>query len=51
MISVSPTTSMHMEKFKEEFIGQTGVRLIVGKGSMDDGTMRGCRNHKTLQSS
>ena len=49
MISVGPTTSMRMEKFEEAFIEQTGVRLIVGKGGMGDGTMRGCRNHKALQ--
>ena len=48
MISVGPTTSMRMEKFEEEFIRQTGVRLIVGKGGMGDGTMRGCRDHKAL---
>ena len=48
MVSVGPTTSMRMEKFEEEFIRQTGVRLIVGKGGMGDGTMRGCRDHKAL---
>ena len=48
MISVGPTTSMRMEKFEEEFIRQTGVRLIVGKGGMGDGTMRGCRDYKAL---
>ncbi len=48
MISVGPTTSMRMEKFEEEFIRQTGVRLIVGKGGMKDGTMRGCRDYKAL---
>jgi L(+)-tartrate dehydratase beta subunit len=48
MISVGPTTSMRMEKFEEAFIEQTGVRLIVGKGGMGDGTMRGCRDHKAL---
>ena len=34
MISVGPTTSMRMEKFEYEFVKQTGVRLIVGKGGM-----------------
>lgn len=48
MISVGPTTSMRMEKFEEEFIAQTGVRLIVGKGGMGDGTMRGCKKYKAL---
>lgn len=48
MISVGPTTSMRMEKFEEEFIKQTGVRLVVGKGGMKDGTMRACRDYKAL---
>lgn len=48
MVSVGPTTSMRMEKFEEEFIKQTGVKLIVGKGGMGDGTMKGCQKHKAL---
>jgi L(+)-tartrate dehydratase beta subunit len=48
MVSVGPTTSMRMEKFEEEFIKETGVRLIVGKGGMGQGTMRGCRDYKAL---
>ncbi len=43
MVSVGPTTSMRMEKFEREFIAKTGVRLIVGKGGMGEGTMSGCR--------
>ena len=39
---------MRMEKFEEEFIKETGVKLIVGKGGMGEGTMRGCRNYKAL---
>ncbi|MDY4480226.1 MAG: L(+)-tartrate dehydratase subunit beta [[Pasteurella] aerogenes] len=48
MISVGPTTSMRMEKFEKEFIRQTGVKLIVGKGGMGSGTMEGCRDYKAL---
>ena len=48
MVTVGPTTSMRMEKFEEEFIKKTGVRLIIGKGGMGEGTMRGCRDHKAL---
>ncbi len=48
MVTVGPTTSMRMEKFEEEFIAKTGVRLIIGKGGMSEGTMRGCRDHKAL---
>ena len=32
MVSVGPTTSMRMEKFEYEFVKETGVRVIVGKG-------------------
>lgn len=48
MVTVGPTTSMRMEKFEEAFIKETGVRLIIGKGGMGEGTMRGCRDNKAL---
>ena len=32
MVSVGPTTSMRMEKFEREFVEQTGVKVIIGKG-------------------
>ena len=43
MVSVGPTTSMRMEKFEYEFVRQTGVRVIVGKGGMKEDTERACR--------
>lgn len=48
MISIGPTTSMRMEKFEKEFIGQTGVKLIIGKGGMGPNTEAGCKEHKAL---
>lgn len=48
MVSVGPTTSMRMEKFEYEFIRETGVKLIVGKGGMKEGTMKGCQEFKAL---
>ncbi|WP_153733429.1 L(+)-tartrate dehydratase subunit beta [Sporosarcina obsidiansis] len=48
IISIGPTTSMRMEKFEKEFIEQTGVKLIVGKGGMGKNTEAGCKNHKAL---
>ncbi|TCK97986.1 L(+)-tartrate dehydratase beta subunit [Natranaerovirga hydrolytica] len=48
MISVGPTTSMRMEKFEREFIEETGVKLIVGKGGMGKNTEEGCKKHKVL---
>lgn len=38
MVSIGPTTSMRMEKFEKAFIKETGVKLIVGKGGMGEGT-------------
>lgn len=48
MISVGPTTSMRMEKFEKEFIEQTGVKVIVGKGGMGKNTEEGCRENKAI---
>ncbi|MFM0139212.1 L(+)-tartrate dehydratase subunit beta [Caballeronia grimmiae] len=48
MVSIGPTTSMRMEKFEREFIEQTGVKLIVGKGGMGPETAAGCEKHKAV---
>ena len=48
MVSIGPTTSMRMEKFEKEFIAQTGVKLVVGKGGMGAGTEEGCKKEKAL---
>ncbi|MGE4484816.1 MAG: L(+)-tartrate dehydratase subunit beta [Oscillospiraceae bacterium] len=48
MVSIGPTTSMRMEKFEKEFIKRTGVKLVVGKGGMGEGTEEGCREYKAL---
>ena len=48
MVSIGPTTSMRMEKFEKEFIEQTGVKIIVGKGGMGVNTEAGCRENKAL---
>lgn len=48
MISIGPTTSMRMEKFEKEFIEQTGVRVVVGKGGMGPNTEAGCRDYKAI---
>lgn len=45
MVSIGPTTSMRMEKFEREFIKQTGVKLIVGKGGMGPETAAGCEEN------
>jgi L(+)-tartrate dehydratase beta subunit len=43
MVSIGPTTSMRMEKFEREFIKQTGVKLIIGKGGMGPETAADCQ--------
>lgn len=48
MVSVGPTTSMRMEKFELEFVEQTGVRLIVGKGGMREKTQEACEKWKAI---
>lgn len=48
MVSVGPTTSMRMEKFEKEFIEQTGVKIIVGKGGMGKSTVEGCKENKAI---
>jgi L(+)-tartrate dehydratase beta subunit len=48
MVSVGPTTSMRMEKFEKEFVQQTGVRVIVGKGGMGPNTEYACKNYKCI---
>ena len=48
MVSIGPTTSMRMEVHEKEFIKQTGVKLIVGKGGMGPETVEGCAKHKAV---
>lgn len=48
VVSIGPTTSMRMEKFEQQFIERTGVKLIVGKGGMGPNTVQGCTRHKAL---
>lgn len=48
MVSVGPTTSMRMEKFEKEFVEQTGVKVIVGKGGMGPNTEYACKNFKAI---
>ncbi len=43
MVSIGPTTSMRMEKFEYDFVKETGVRVIVGKGGMKENTERACK--------
>ena len=46
MVSIGPTTSMRMEKFERQFIAETGVKMIIGKGGMGEETAAGCLENK-----
>lgn len=48
MVSVGPTTSMRMDKFEYEFVKETGVRVIIGKGGMKENTERACKEFGPL---
>lgn len=48
MVSIGPTTSMRMEKFERQFIAETGVKLIIGKGGMGEETAAGCLENKAV---
>lgn len=48
MVSIGPTTSMRMEKFEKEFVEQTGVKVIIGKGGMGPNTEYACKNFKAI---
>ena len=43
MVSDGPTTSVRMEKFEYEFVKETGVKVIIGKGGMKENTERACK--------
>ena len=42
VVSVGPTTSMRMESCEAEFLKETGVKIIIGKGGMGPKTTKGC---------
>ena len=48
MVSVGPTTSMRMEKFEDDFVRETGVKLVIGKGGMGPNTEHACKTYKAL---
>lgn len=48
MVSIGPTTSMRMEKFEKEFVEQSGVKLIIGKGGMGPNTEYACKHYKAI---
>ncbi|NLZ55337.1 MAG: L(+)-tartrate dehydratase subunit beta [Clostridiaceae bacterium] len=47
-VSIGPTTSMRMEALEAEFIAETGVKLVIGKGGMGAKTAAACRKYRAL---
>ena len=45
MRSAGPTTSRRQEPYMPEIIRAHGLRMIIGKGGMGEGTRRACREH------
>jgi len=44
-ISAGPTTSARMERFEDELIAHTGIRVIIGKGGMGSRTAEALQKH------
>ena len=45
VIAAGPTTSVRENPYEPAFIAASGVRLILGKGGMDQATLDACRQH------
>jgi len=48
VVSAGPTTSSRMDIFEEEFIQKFGIKLIIGKGSMDDSLKEAFRKNNCV---
>jgi fumarate hydratase subunit beta len=45
VVAAGPTTSSRLEAYTPEVIAHFGLRGIIGKGGMGDGTLSACREH------
>ena len=43
VVAGGPTTSVRENAYEPDFIAKTGVRLIIGKGGMDERTLEACK--------
>jgi len=48
LVSIGPTSSIRLEKWAADFINKTGVKIMIGKGSMGEKTTEACRGLKTV---
>lgn len=45
VVAAGPTTSVRENPYEPDFIRESGVRLIIGKGGMDGATLAACAKH------
>jgi len=45
VIVIGPTTSMRLEPYSEMLLGKLGVKAMIGKGGMGEGTREALRKH------
>jgi len=43
LVSIGPTSSIRMEKWADDFIRKTGVKIMIGKGAMGEKTAAACK--------
>ncbi len=48
VVSIGPTTSLRMESNEHEFIRETGIAGVIGKGGMGSKTREACREFKAF---
>ncbi|MBO3799986.1 MAG: fumarate hydratase C-terminal domain-containing protein [Candidatus Brockarchaeota archaeon] len=48
IVSIGPTTSFRMENNEYEFIRETGIAGVIGKGGMGNRTVEACREFKAF---
>ena len=46
--AAGPTTSSRMNLFEPEFLEAFGIKVIIGKGGMDDRTLNALQKHKAV---
>ena len=45
VVAAGPTTSVRENPYEPDFIRESGVRLIIGKGGMDGATLAACEKY------
>lgn len=45
VVAAGPTTSCRENPYEPDFIAKTGVRVIIGKGGMDENVLSACRKY------